>query len=169
LEESFLTFSAHKIESLCGRIEDCVSMLSAEQAWLRGGEHQNAIGNLMLHLEGNVRQWILTGVCGEPNTRDRDAEFAARGGIAPAELARLLRTAVDDSVARLRSLPHARLADRLTIQGYDVTALEAIAHVVEHFAGHAYQIFFITKMLTGEDLEFYAHLSRRVARSDQVP
>ena len=169
LEDTFLNFSAGSLESLMGRIETSAGKLSREQVWLRGAENVNAAGNLLLHLEGNVRQWILGGLCGEGNARDREAEFAARGGSEPAALLRLLRATVDQAVARLRSLPHARLSERIVVQGYEVTGLEAVAHVVEHFSGHAFQIFFITKMLTGEDLGFYAHLSKPQARLDPQP
>jgi hypothetical protein len=169
LEDTFLSFATRKLDSLMGRIEECVARLTPEQVWARTGENQNAIGNLLLHLNGNVRQWILGGVCGEPVERDRDAEFAARGGRTPAEMLAALRMTVNQAVARLVPLPHGRLKDTLNIQGYEVTALEAIAHVVEHFAGHAFQIFYITKMFTGADLGFYAHLSKKQAAPEPLP
>jgi uncharacterized damage-inducible protein DinB len=155
----FLNCSAEKLAELCGRIETCLGKLTPEQIWMRGTENQNAVGNLVLHLNGNVRQWILSGIGGLPNARDRDAEFAARSGTEPAALGKLLREAVDGALAILRSLPQERLAERKTIQGYDYTVLKAILHVVEHFSGHTAQIIFITKMVTGEDLGFYGHLT----------
>jgi hypothetical protein len=167
IEALFLDFSVRKLEENMMGIENAAGKLSTGQVWMRGGPHQNAIGNLLLHLSGNVRQWIISSVGGEPDVRDRDAEFAATGGRDPKELLLLLRGTVDEAKRRIAALPHARLLDRMVIQGYDVSAMEAIAHVVEHFSGHAYQIFFITKMLTGEDLGFYAHLSKQPAAADQ--
>jgi len=79
-ESEFLRYSVAKLRKRCGHIDTCVGKLNAEQVWQRGGESQNAVGNLLLHLTGNVRQWILDGVGGMPVQRDRDAEFAARGG-----------------------------------------------------------------------------------------
>jgi len=79
-ESEFLNFSAEKLIQLVGRIETCVDRLTPEQLWRRGSERENAVGNLMLHLAGNVRQWILAGIGGAPDHRDRDAEFAARDG-----------------------------------------------------------------------------------------
>jgi len=102
---------------------------------MRGTENQNAVGNLVLHLNGNVRQWILSGVGGSPDTRIRDEEFSARGGMEPAALGRLLRGSVDEALAIIRSLPTNGWRNRTTIQGHDVTLLEAIFHVVEHFSG----------------------------------
>ena len=159
-EAVFLDFSVRKLEELCGRIHVCLGKIPADKVWLRGGENQNAIGNLVLHLSGNVRQWILHGVFGEPDVRDRNSEFDARGGQGAEELSQLLRSTVDAACARIRTMPQEKLADRILPQGYDVTKLEAIYHVVEHFAGHAYQIILLTKMFTGEDLGFYAHLRK---------
>jgi hypothetical protein len=127
--------------------------------WARGSEHQNAVGNLLLHLNGNVRQWLLHGVGGQADARDRDREFAAAGGGNARELLASLRATVEEAAALIRSLPAGRLLERITPQNYDVTVMAAIYHVVEHFAGHTFQIIFMTKMFTGEDLGFYAHLS----------
>ena len=160
IESEFLNHAAERLARYCDRIEICVGKLTPDQIWMRGAETQNAAGNLILHLTGNVRQWILSGVGGEPDTRIRDEEFAARGGADPEELKRGLRETVDAAVAVIRSLPPARLTERTTIQGHDANLFEAIFHVVEHFSGHASQIIFITKMLTGEDLGFYSYLSK---------
>jgi len=159
IETNFLNCAAEKLAELYPRIEACLGKLTTDQIWMRGTENQNAVGNLVLHLNGNVRQWILSGVGGQPNARHRDEEFAARGGMEPQALARLLREAVEEALAIIRSLPPERLAEEITVQGYDGTVLKAIFHVVEHFSGHTAQIIFITKMLTGEDLGFYSHLS----------
>jgi len=159
IQSNFLNYAAEKLSQLCGRVETCLAKLPPEQIWMRGSENQNAVGNLVLHLSGNVRQWILTGIGGAQDNRIRDKEFSARGGIDAEALGRLLRGTVDEALAIIRSLPPERLAERTTIQGYDVTVLEAIFHVVEHFSGHTSQIIFITKALTGEDLGFYSYLS----------
>jgi uncharacterized damage-inducible protein DinB len=170
LESVFLKFSAEKLDQLCGRIETCADKLTLEQIWTRGTQNENAVGNLMLHLAGNVRQWILHGVGGQPDNRVRDAEFDARGDISVAELKRRLRATVNEAAALIRALPPERLVETRTIQKhYDVTVLEAIYHVVEHFSGHAGQIIFATKLLTGEDLGFYAYLRKAQAQSGERP
>jgi uncharacterized damage-inducible protein DinB len=159
VETEFLTFSAGKLMQLMDRIDSCVQKLTPEQIWMRAGTNQNAVGNLLLHLNGNVRQWILHGVGGQPDRRDRDAEFAARAGAAANELLARLRTTVEEAAALLQTLAAARLMEHTQNQGYDCTVLAAIYHVVEHFAGHTFQIIYATKLSTGEDLGFYAHLS----------
>ena len=157
-EEIFIKFSADKLEQLHGHIQDCIGRLTPEQIWTRNSDNENAVGNLVLHLSGNVRQWIGSGVAGLPDNRQRDTEFDARGGMAPAELAELLKTRVAGAAAIIREVPAVRLTERITPQGYDVTVLEAIAHVVEHFSQHTGQIILLTKMLTSEDLANYQHL-----------
>jgi uncharacterized damage-inducible protein DinB len=128
--------------------------------WLRGGESQNAVGNLLLHLTGNVRQWILAGVGGATIERNRDAEFSARGGAAPSILMGDLRSAVDAACKVFSELPPARLTESMKIQGHDVSVLEAIYHVVEHFSGHTGQIILLTKAFTASDLGFYGYLNQ---------
>ena len=161
IDQAFLNYSADQLLTLSGRIEDCLGRLSAEQVWTRNSDNQNAAGNIVLHLCGNVRQWIIAGVGDQPDVRDRDSEFAARGGLQPAELAAKLKATVNEAAAVIRALPSERLSQRKTIQKvYDTTLMEAIYHVVEHFAQHTGQIIFATKLLTGEDLAYYKHLSK---------
>jgi uncharacterized damage-inducible protein DinB len=157
-DKIFLKFSADKLEQLHGRIQDCLTRLTPEQIWTRNSDNENAIGNLVLHLSGNVRQWIGSGVAGLPDHRERDAEFDARGGKAREELAELINTRVVEAVGVIRELPPTRLAEHITNQGYQVTVLESIAHVVEHFSMHTGQIILLTKMLTGVDLGYYQYL-----------
>lgn len=113
----------------------------------------------MLHLNGNVRQWIISGAGGAPDNRQRDTEFARRALMDTDELLGLLDGTVKEAVAVLHRTTGDRLAEQVTIQKYNVTVLEAIYHSVEHFSHHTGQIIFATKMLTGEDLGFYRHLN----------
>jgi uncharacterized damage-inducible protein DinB len=164
----FLDFSAKKLQQLAGRIETCLGKLTPEQVWARGSDNENAVGNLVLHLCGNVRQWIVSGVGGAPDTRDRDAEFAARGGASTADLIARLRQVVDEAAAVLAAVSPERLTEHVVIQKYDLPVIEAIYHVVEHFSGHTGQIIFATKMLTSEDLGFYRHLGAK-PHSEKTP
>jgi len=154
---------------MAGRIETCLSGLAEMQIWARSSENENAIGNLVLHLNGNVRQWIVSGVGGRPDIRQRDAEFAARGGGSGTELAARLKEAVEEAAGVLVELTPERLGERIVVQHYDVTVLEAIYHVVEHFSGHTGQIIFATKMLTGADLGFYRHLRDAEGHRKKTP
>jgi len=164
----FLDFSVKKLHQMAGRIDTCLGKLTPDQLWARGNDNENAVGNLVLHLCGNVRQWIVSGVGGAADVRERDAEFAARGGQSPSELSARLRRVVDEAAAVLKAVTPERLGERIIVQKYDVPVLEAIYHVVEHFSGHTGQIIFATKMLTSEDLGFYRHLSAP-AHAEKVP
>ncbi len=157
VEFLFVNHAARKLEQLCERIVTCLGKLNADQVWLRGGEHENAIGNLVLHLCGNVRQWIGMGVAGKPDIRRRDGEFAARSG---ENLAERLTDTVNEALETIRGLGPGDLLRIVRVQGYEITVLEAVSHVVEHFAQHTGQIILLTKHATGEDLGFYAHLNR---------
>ncbi len=168
-ERVFLDYSARKLRQASGRVQDCLGRLTADQVWMRGAETENAVGNLVLHLAGNVRQWIVAGVGGRPDIRQRSEEFAARGGQTPAELAEHLRGVIEEAAAVIDTLPPARLGEHLVVQSYDVTVLEAIYHVVEHFSGHTGQIIFATKLLSGDDLGFHRHLKTTAAHSERTP
>ena len=165
----FLECSVRRLKEMTARIEVCLGKLTPEQVWARGGENENAIGNLVLHLCGNMRQWIVSGVGGRPDTRDRDGEFAARDGASALELSARLRETVDEAVAVIAGLTPERLAAPLLVQGYRVSVLEAVYHVVEHFSMHTGQILFATKMLTGTDLGFYRHLSGGRPHTEKTP
>jgi uncharacterized damage-inducible protein DinB len=169
LERLFLDHSVNKLKQYEGRIATCLGMLDGRQIWARGGANENAIGNLVLHLCGNVRQWIVAGVGGQADIRERDAEFDARGGVEADELARRMKAVVDEASSVIAQVPAERLADRIVVQGYDVSVLEAIYHVVEHFSMHTGQILFATKVLTGSDLGFYRHLRKAAVHGEKTP
>lgn len=137
------------------KIERCLSILSDEQVWSRANAESNSIGNLILHLSGNVRQWIVVGLGGAEDVRDRDAEFAQREVIPRAQLLVLLGQTLTEADATLAAFDNSRLLERFTIQHSDVSALAAIFHVVEHFSMHTGQIIMLTKMCAGTDLKFY--------------
>jgi hypothetical protein len=160
LEADFLTTATDKLAENVARIETCLTELPPRSLWSRDSENENAVGNLLLHLEGNVRQWILSGVGAGRDTRDRASEFSARTGANASVLFARLQGTVGEAVNLISSLPHRRLAEEVSIQGYDTTVLSAIFHVVEHFSGHTYQIIQLTKRFTGKDLGFYSHLDK---------
>ncbi|HEX8143209.1 MAG TPA: DinB family protein [Pyrinomonadaceae bacterium] len=137
------------------KIERCLEQLTDEAVWWRSSEESNSIGNLILHLSGNARQWIVSGVGGKPDSRVRHREFDARVVIARAQLLARLKETLEEVDEALARLDGSSLLERRLIQGHEVTILEAIFHVVEHFSMHTGQIILLTKMLTGSDLRFY--------------
>ena len=137
------------------KIERCLERLTDEQVWWRANPESNSIGNLLLHLEGNARQWILSGVGGGPVARVRQREFDERAQLPRAGLVEKLKATLVEVDGALAHLNAQELSGRRSIQGYDVSVLEAVFHVVEHFSMHTGQIILLTKTLTASDLAFY--------------
>lgn len=154
--ESFITASrAFFADDYLPKLERCLELLSEEQIWWRANPESNSIGNLLLHLSGNVRQWIVCGLGGDPDQRDRDSEFAQREVISRDELLARLKQTLNEADATLARFEVDKLLARHTIQGCDVTAMSAIYHVVEHFSMHTGQIIMMSKMFAEVDLGFY--------------
>lgn len=137
------------------KIGHCLSQLSDEQVWWRPHESQNSIGNLILHLTGNVRQWIVSGLGGKDDVRDRPGEFSERDPIsADTLLARLVAT-VDEAKGVLgRSSSEDMLIER-RIQGFDVSGWKALFDSLPHFKGHTQEIICLTRMQLGEGYRFH--------------
>lgn len=138
------------------RIRRCVELLGEERAWARPSPVVNSVANLLLHLTGNTTQWILATFGAVADARDRPAEFAARGGPSAADLVERLASVVDDACDLVDSLSVDELLRERTVQQrYRESGLSVVLHVLEHFSGHAGQIYAATKQATGQDLRFY--------------
>jgi uncharacterized damage-inducible protein DinB len=137
------------------KIQHCLDVLPADALWLRANQSSNSIGNLLLHLSGNVRQWIVSGVGGAPDQRQRDAEFSATEGAGAATLMADLRETLRETDAVLAALTAESLGESRTIQGRDVKVLDAVYHVVEHFSTHTGQIILLTKSAAAGRIAFY--------------
>ena len=137
------------------RISLCLDTINDEDIWWRPNEASNSIGNLVLHLAGNARQWIVSGVGQQPYTRARQEEFDRREPMPRQELLSLLKATLTEVDGVLGALRVEQLLEPRLIQGYDTTVLGAVYHVVEHFAMHTGQIILLTKARTGRDLGFY--------------
>jgi uncharacterized damage-inducible protein DinB len=137
------------------KIRLAVESMPADRLWWRPNETSNSVGNLLLHLSGNVRQWIVSGVGGQSDVRKRNMEFAARGGVAASGMLDGLEATLREADDVLRALLPSELLERRSIQGRDTTVMEAVYHVVEHFAGHTGQIIWIAKMSTPGSVRFY--------------
>ena len=151
------------LEDYFVKIASAVDALDDEQVWRRPNESSNSVGNLLLHMSGNVRQWIVSGVGGAEDTRDRGSEFAARGSVSKAELIDLVKKTLDEADATLAKIggecaeanSDAPLQRVCAAQAYEVTVFDAIFHVVEHFSYHTGQIIFASKWLAEGRVSFY--------------
>src|SRR4051812_5190636 len=158
---SFLEFSRNKLlNQYWPRLRKAVEPLSHEQIWWRPNQASNSIGNLMLHLNGNVWQWLVASFNRLKDDRDRPAEFSATGDLSAADLLARLEQTIDEAAKVLARLTSEELLATWHIQGYTVSGLAAVYQVVEHFGLHYGQIVYITKMQEGRDLGFYTELGK---------
>ena len=157
----FVDFSRHKLlEQYWPRMRAGVEPLTDEQVWWRPNAASNSIGNLILHLNGNVRQWMVASFNRKGDARNRPAEFNATGSAGTAALLERLGETMQEAGSVLARLTEADLVARYEIQGYAVSGLEAVYQVVEHFGLHYGQILYIAKTLTGADLGLYRELNK---------
>jgi uncharacterized damage-inducible protein DinB len=152
----FLESSSEILGQMTRHIHDCFKKLDEDAIWRRQSAAENALGNLVLHLCGNVRQWIGCYVGGLEDIRKRPEEFSRSGGMTRADLLSRLDETIELANGVLKKLDPQRLTEVIPVQdGKSATVLEAIYHVVGHFQQHTGQIIFATKLATSEDLAFY--------------
>ena len=143
-----------ELDSALSRIRHCVDQLSVEQLWWRPGGDRNAIGNLVLHLSGNVKQLIVSAVGGQPDDRDRPAEFAARGPIPKEALLQQLTGVIDQAKTAIAAATADELCRTRRVMNWDLTGLQAIVRSVAHFRGHTQEIIHQTRDILGDNYQF---------------
>jgi hypothetical protein len=152
----FLAFSAQKMQTLHNDIATCLGKLTEEQIWQRGAPHENSIGNLLLHLEGNIRQWILHGIAGQPDVRRRDDEFTLAPSIHSSAALASFTATLNEAREVIATLQPTRLTEIIDPQPTGTwrhtTILAAIYKIVGHLEYHTGQIILLTKQLAGTDL-----------------
>lgn len=151
----FLGQSVFRLEECTGKIRACLDMLDDESFWHRPNASSNSVGQLLAHLSGNIRQYILSGLLGRPDVRRRSLEFED-----PAEKDRKavesgFYQVVGEAVEAIGRVSEADLLKRRTVQGFDLSGLGIVLHVVEHLSYHTGQIAYLTKMRVDNDLGFY--------------
>lgn len=165
LQEAQSQLKKHHLPHVIKSLE----LLSEEGIWWRPNGASNSVGNLVLHLSGNVRQWIISGIGGAPDVRKRDEEFSEEGPLPREGLVALLRSTVNEACRVLARTPAQSLGDPFTCQGMRTTRLGAIAHIVEHFAYHTGQIVYVTKLKTARDLRFTRLPKAKPRRAKPAP
>ena len=157
----FLEHSRKKLfDEWWPRLRATIEELTEDQLWWRPNDASNSIGNLLLHLNGNVRQWLVVSFTRQEDHRNRPAEFNEKAGGPPGPILAQLGATLDEAAAILARLTESDLLAPMQIQGYHVTGLVAVYQVVEHFGLHYGQIMYITKALNDKDLGFYRELDK---------
>jgi hypothetical protein len=145
-----LTEVVARMRTWLDRAIHCIDQLDETQVWYRPNASSNAIGNLVLHLVGNLRQWILGGIDNQPDTRDRPLEFKTTYGYSKNQLRNLLKHTVEQCCKAVQEMPASRVTERKRIQGVDVTLAHAVVMAVSHLGLHVGQIQYIGKMLLSD-------------------
>ena len=160
--KEFVEQSVSHLNQNTPRIIKCLAQLSEEEVWHRPNENSNSIGNLILHLCGNIRQYAISSLGNVPDNRIRDLEFYTREGYSKSELIEKLTQTVDDAVMVINCSTKTNLLQPRLVQGFNLTGIGIIIHVTEHYSYHTGQIAYYTKMVKDRDLGFYANVNLNV-------
>ena len=149
-------FERRVVQESLPRILKCLDLLDVEQVWRRPNENTVSVGNLVLHLAGNLRQYVVAGLGGAVDTRRRAEEFSEQGPLPSAELVERIRGAVREAAEIVRALEPKALLATHRVQGFEETGTSILVHVIEHFSYHTGQITYAVKLLKNIDLGYYA-------------
>jgi uncharacterized damage-inducible protein DinB len=138
------------------RIQRCLGKLTFEQVWHKPNEHTNSIGNLILHLEGNINQWILSTLGNKQDNRNREEEFNTNNKVGLKELTSRLNRLEKEIQETIIPLNEDRLIKSYNVQCYKESGISIIIHAIEHFSYHVGQITLQTKLFIDEDLSYYS-------------
>jgi uncharacterized damage-inducible protein DinB len=145
-------------EESYSRIDNCLDRLTLDQIWHKPNQNANSIGNLVLHLLGNVRQYVCSGIGGQKDVRNRDEEFQLTSACSPKDLKVQMSLLEKDVLEVVNNLTDEKLTSVYRVQGFEESGISIIIHVIEHFSYHVGQIAQQTKLLVDQDLGFYAGL-----------
>jgi uncharacterized damage-inducible protein DinB len=151
----FINAATTFIDENTARLKTCLSELDEADIWIRPNKNSNSVGNLILHLSGNIRQWIISSLGNAEDTRQRDSEFAANDGYTKSELAEKLFSIVEEAKKIINKMTPEELLTKRKVQGYLYSGIAIILHVTEHYSYHTGQVIFWTKLLKDKDLGFY--------------
>ena len=156
LYREFIEQSLNFINQCAAKIKSCLKELDEKDVWYSPNENLNSVANLILHLSGNIREYIISSLGGEPDIRERDLEFSARGGYTIAELIGKLEDTVDKAKIVIAGISLDNLLKVRIVQGFSYSGIGNIIHVTEHYSYHTGQIIFLTKLIRNIDMAFYA-------------
>lgn len=155
LKAEFIDQCIFRLEEYLIKINACFDELTEEEIWQRPNESSNSIGNIILHLCGNISQYIISSLGKEPDTRERDKEFSVQGGVSKEELQQKIAGTVSDAIGVIRKATEEDLLRLNNVQGFNLSGLGIILHVTEHFSYHTGQVLFWTKLLKNKRFDFY--------------
>lgn len=153
--EAFVQESVRRLREGQERIHACVRRLSDEHLWHRPNAHVVSVGNLVLHLGGNVGQWINATLGRTEDRRQRQLEFDTQGPLDRRDLLEGLDGVLVRAIEVIQGLRPADLLQQWSVQGFRESGTAIVVHVVEHFSYHVGQITLHTKLLLDADTGYY--------------
>ena len=166
LIKEFITECIQKFEENTKKLASCLNELEEADIWKRPNESSNSTGNLILHLCGNIRQYVISSLGHAPDIRERDKEFSADGDYSKSELIAKLTDTVKQAIEIIENISAEELLRKRQVQGYFHSGITIIVHVTEHYSYHTGQIIFWTKLLKDKDLGFYAGVNLNIKNAD---
>ena len=154
--KEFISQCIHRIDENTNRLITCLDEVEESETWKRPNENSNSVGNLVLHLCGNIRQYLISSLGNSDDVREREKEFSADGGYTKSELLQKLLVTLDEAKNTILGASNDELLRKRKVQGYTYSGIGIIVHVTEHYSYHTGQIIFWTKILRNKDLGFYA-------------
>ncbi len=154
-QKEFIENTVYRLDESTRMIKKTFEYLVDEDMWKRPNEQSNSIGNLILHLCGNITQYAISSLGEQIDNRERDAEFAKKGGLTKVELLNKLIQTVDLAKTTIQKATSEQLLTKRNVQGFNFSGIGIIIHVVEHYSYHTGQIAFWAKLLKDEQLGFY--------------
>ena len=158
----FINAAVQYFDENTAKLQACLDELEEADTWRRPNEHSNSVGNLLLHLSGNIRQWVISSLGNREDSRQRETEFAADGGYTKIELTEKLVSTIEEAKAIIKDITLPAILEKRKVQGYSYSGISIILHVTEHYSYHTGQIIFWTKLLKNKDLGFYAGVDLNV-------
>lgn len=155
VSSEFFRLNSELLDQAMEKITHCLDQLNEAQIWWRPEKSMNSIGNLMLHMAGNLNQWGVVPFTMAPDRRDREAEFECEIRLTTSELSNKIQSVVNEAKNQWRHLADGQLNRQIQIQGFDVTYMEAVIHTASHFVGHTHQIIQLTRLQLGAAYRFH--------------
>ena len=158
IKKEFIKDCIRHLNEYTRRVKICLDLLSEEQVLQKPNEASNSVANLMLHLCGNMTQYVLSSLGGKADLRERHKEFSAKDGLSKEQLFEKLSAVVHSVIEEIQIHDEESLLKTKTVQGFEKNGIAIILHVTEHYSYHTGQIALLTKLMTNQDLGFYKGL-----------
>jgi uncharacterized damage-inducible protein DinB len=160
--KEFIAQAIHRIDENIPKLIKCIGELEESEIWKRPNQNSNSVGNIILHLCGNIRQYAISSLGHSKDVREREKEFLADGGYSKPDLLQKFLSTIEEAKNIIQNISVEELLRRRQVQGYTHSGIGIVIHVTEHLSYHTGQIIFWTKLLKNKDLEFYVGINLNV-------